>query len=267
LAWDAPSDVLVIGSLAKATRFPTVSELYSSDKCSTTIGRCSQSGVTASYYTPDPTTKKPEDVTSAELSFERSGGAGNARFTIFSEQVRNALLKQLYAINPAQPTDYYNIWGNVEKVTATGVELAGQANDVIVRGLDIGGNITRVYSRIAQDSAPGSYGQSVVGNPIPYTPPLRFTTVATYRPDQQLAYTVAGRFQQIGAVSLNNNQVNPDTYGGFSTFFVLDAKARYQIDKNWLASAGIDNILNRTYWMFHPFPQRTFIATLKYNYN
>ena len=87
------------------------------------------------------------------------------------------------------------IWGNVEKVTATGIELAGQANDVIVRGLDIGGNITRVYSRIAQDSAPGSYGQSVVGNPIPYTPPLRFTTVATYRPDQQLAYTVAGRFQ------------------------------------------------------------------------
>lgn len=267
LAWDGPSDVLVIGSLAKATRFPTVSELYSSNKCSATVGGCQAAGQTTAYYTPDPTLIKPEDVTSAELSFEKSGDAGNARFSFFSEQVRNALLKQLYAINPAQPTFYYNVWSNVQLVTASGVELAGQANNVIIRGLDIGGNITRVVSRIAQNQGLGTYGQSVVGNPIPYAPPLRFTAVATYRPDQQQAYTIAGRFQKIGAVSLNNDQTNPDTYGGFSTFFVLDAKARYQIDKNWLASAGIDNVLNRTYWMYHPFPQRTFIATLKYSYN
>lgn len=267
LAWDGPSDVLVIGSLAKATRFPTVSELYSSNKCSSTVGGCQAAGQTNAYFTPDPTLIKPEDVTSAELSFERSGAAGNARFTLFSEQVRNALLKQLYAINPSQPTFYYSVWSNVQLVTASGVELAGQANNVLVRGLDIGGNITRVVSRIAQDNGLGTYGQSVVGNPIPYAPPLRFTTVATYRPDEQMAYTVAGRFQKIGAVSMNNDQINPDTYGGFSTFFVLDAKARYQIDKNWLASAGIDNVLNRTYWMYHPFPQRTFIATLKYSLN
>jgi iron complex outermembrane receptor protein len=267
LAWDGPSDVLVIGSLAKATRFPTVSELYSSNQCSTVVGGCQTSGQSNAYFTPDPTLIKPENVTSAELSFERSGAAGNARLSFFSEQVRNALLKQLYAINPAQPTFYYNVWSNVQLVTASGVELAGQANNVIVRGLDIGGNITRVTSRIAQDNGLGTYGQSVVGNPIPYAPPLRFTTVATYRPDEQLAYTVAGRFQKIGSVSMNNDQVNPDTFGGFSTFFVLDAKARYQIDKNWLASAGIDNVLNRTYWMYHPFPQRTFIATLKYSLN
>jgi iron complex outermembrane receptor protein len=98
LAWDAPSDVLVIGSLAKATRFPTVSELYSSNKCSTTVGGCQAAGQTTAYYTPDPTVIKPEDVTSAELSFEKSGDAGNARFSFFTEQVRNALLKQLYAI-------------------------------------------------------------------------------------------------------------------------------------------------------------------------
>jgi iron complex outermembrane receptor protein len=266
LAWDGPSDVLVIGTLAKATRFPTVSELYSSSKCTTTFGGCTSS-TTANYQSPDPTTIKPEDVTSAELSFEKSGAGGNARFTFFSEQVKNALLKEYFALNPAQPTYYYSVWTNVQKVVASGVELAGQANNVIVRGLDIGGNITRVASRIAQDSGLGTYGQSVVGNPIPYTPPLRFTTIATYRPDQQLAYTLAGRFQKAGAPSIDNNQVNQMTFGGFSTFFVLDAKARYQIDKNWLASAGIDNILNRTYWMYHPFPQRTFIATLKYNYN
>jgi iron complex outermembrane receptor protein len=267
LAWDGPGDVLIIGSLAKATRFPTVSELYSSDKCSTTVGGCQTSGQSANYYTPDPSTKKPEDVTSAELSFERSGAAGNARFTLFTEQVKNALLKQLVALNSAYPTNYYNVWSNVEKVTASGVELAGQANNVIVRGLDVGGNITRVVSRIAEDSGLGTSGQSLVGNTIPYTPPLRFTALATYRPDQQLAYTLAGRFQKAGQPSIDNNQVNPNTYGGFSTFFVLDAKVRYQIDKSWLASAGIDNILNREYWMFHPFPQRTFIATLKYSHN
>jgi hypothetical protein len=29
-------------------------------------------------------------------------------------------------------------------------------------------------------------------------------------------------------------------------------------------ASGIDNLLNRDYWIFHPFPQRTFVANLKY---
>ena len=29
---------------------------------------------------------------------------------------------------------------------------------------------------------------------------------------------------------------------------------------------GINNVNNDKYWIFHPFPQRTFFAQLKFNY-
>jgi iron complex outermembrane receptor protein len=44
---------------------------------------------------------------------------------------------------------------------------------------------------------------------------------------------------------------------------VVDTKVRYKIDKQWTASAGIDNLFNQDYWIYHPFPQRTFVANLK----
>jgi iron complex outermembrane receptor protein len=44
----------------------------------------------------------------------------------------------------------------------------------------------------------------------------------------------------------------------------MDLKVRHKLDKNWVASAGIDNISNQDYFLFHPFPQRTFVANLKY---
>jgi iron complex outermembrane receptor protein len=47
---------------------------------------------------------------------------------------------------------------------------------------------------------------------------------------------------------------------------VFDIKARYKVDKNLTASLGIDNLTNRNYFLYHPFPQRTFIGNLKYNF-
>ena len=56
------------------------------------------------------------------------------------------------------------------------------------------------------------------------------------------------------------------TYQGFESFFVVDARLRMQIDRNWSAAVGIDNLNNNKYFLFHPFPQRTLAAELKYRY-
>ena len=53
---------------------------------------------------------------------------------------------------------------------------------------------------------------------------------------------------------------------GFAGFFVVDAKVRYKIDKHWVAAGGVDNLTNQAYFLYHPFPQRTFVANLKYNF-
>jgi iron complex outermembrane receptor protein len=47
---------------------------------------------------------------------------------------------------------------------------------------------------------------------------------------------------------------------------VFDARVRYKIDKHWSTAVGIDNITNKDYFLFHPFPQRTLFAELKYDF-
>ena len=51
--------------------------------------------------------------------------------------------------------------------------------------------------------------------------------------------------------------------GSFDPFFVLDAHVRYQVGKAVSAEFGVDNLADSKYFLFHPFPGRTFIASLK----
>ena len=40
--------------------------------------------------------------------------------------------------------------------------------------------------------------------------------------------------------------------------------ANFRFDTHWSAGLGVDNVLNRKYFLFHPFPQRTFVGSVKY---
>ena len=68
----------------------------------------------------------------------------------------------------------------------------------------------------------------------------------------------------LGAL-IDNSDTNGDAYTGFSAFLVADVRLRYRIDKQWTVSGGIDNLNNRRYWAFHPYPQRTFHAALGFD--
>jgi len=46
---------------------------------------------------------------------------------------------------------------------------------------------------------------------------------------------------------------------------VFDARAHYQINERLSASLGIDNFTNQKYFLYHPFPQRTYEADLKFS--
>ncbi|MDB5839384.1 MAG: TonB-dependent receptor [Herminiimonas sp.] len=77
---------------------------------------------------------------------------------------------------------------------------------------------------------------------------------------------MAGRYSGRLYATVDNTDINPATYQGFEGYFVADARVRHQFDKHWSAAAGIDNINNRKYFLFHPFPQRTIFAELKYDF-
>jgi len=245
LAWEAAPDWIVTGSLGRAYRFPTVKELYQS----VTTG--------ATLSSPNPNLL-PENALSHELAFEHLWRDGRFRVSVFGESIANALISQTALLSGASVSFVQNI----DQVRSKGIEAVFQQDNVLVRGLELSGSVTYVDARVVRDLV----YPTVVGKYVPQVPNWRATAVATYRPNDQLAATLAVRYQGRMFGSIENWDGYGNTYQGFEGFFVADARLRYKVDKNWTAAVGIDNLNNHKYFLFHPFPQRSLTAELKYTY-
>ena len=249
LAWQASPAWRFTASYGQAFRYPTVGELY-------------QLVSTGSTFTsPDPDLK-PDDVRATELRADRALGRGHLRLSLFQDDVRDAILSQ-YAPLVAGASTLYSYTSNVDRVRARGVELELDQEDVFVPGLQLSGSATWLDARILADRGQGATG-SAVGNRLPNIPEWRFTVVATYRPGPRWSFTAAGRYSGKLFTSVDNVDVHPNTYQGFAPWFVADLRVQDRLAPRWTASAGVDNVLDRKYFLFHPFPQRTCVTELKY---
>ena len=150
---------------------------------------------------------------------------------------------------------------NVDQVRTTGLELAYVAQSVLVRGLDLGASMTFADSIIVANAA----NPASVGKWQPRVPRWRATAYATYQPNDRWALTVAARYSGRQYAQLYNSDVNANTYMGASKYFTMDLRARYQISKQVSAAFGIDNVNNAQYWNFHPYPLRTYTASLRWD--
>ena len=163
-------------------------------------------------------------------------------------------------------TQLFSYLSNVDHVRARGVELVLEKSNVGIRGLDFTGSVTYLDARTlalsgqARATAPAG---SAIGKRLPNIPEWRASFQLSYRPDQHWTFSAAGRYSGMLFTTLDNADVNPNTYQGFSAWFVADVRVHYRFDQRWSAALGCDNVLNREYFLFHPFPQRTVIAELK----
>jgi iron complex outermembrane recepter protein len=247
VAWTPTDTLLLTASLARAYRFPTVTELYQA----VTSG--------ADTRVPNPNLR-PERAWSAELSAEHALKAGRVRISLFQEQITDALISQSGTIAPG--TGIFTFAQNIDRVRSRGVELVGQSDNVLVHGLELAGSVTYVDSRIRADAA----FPAAVGKRTPQVPDWRATLVATYRPSERAAMTLAARYGARVWGTAENTDVYPHTFQGFESYFVVDARLRYRFDKGWSAALGVENLNNRKYFLFHPFPQRTVVAELRYDH-
>lgn len=245
LAWSPSSDWTVKASVGLAYRFPTVTELYQA----ITVGQQLQ--------VPNPNLK-PERALSSEFSVQRTWSTGNARVTVFDERINNTLLSQTALLAGAQ----VSFIQNVDRTHATGVEFVARQQDVLVRGLELSGWVTYVDAKIDRDAA----FSAAVGKNLPQLPHWRGAVVATYTPTAKLTLTLAARYSDRAFASIDNSDHYANTYQGFGGYFVMDARVRYQLTPHLAAGLGVNNLNDRAYFLFHPFPQRTVIADLKYTY-
>ena len=80
---------------------------------------------------------------------------------------------------------------------------------------------------------------------------------ATWRATSQSAVTVAARYSGREYNTLANTDTNPNTYGGTSTYTVVDAKFTFRPTKRTELGIGVDNLFDHRYYVFHPYAGRT----------
>ncbi|MDB5678654.1 TonB-dependent receptor [Sphingomonas bacterium] len=241
LAWEPAAGWKAQLAFGQAWRFPTVGELY-------------QIVTTPVAAVPNPDLR-PERARSTEVSIERTGKRGSIRLSLFNEVVTDALISQTGPLNggPALATFVQN----VDRTRARGVELAVVRNDLIPR-FDLSGSVTYADATTRANAAlPAS-----VGKLIPTVPRWKATAVATWRPVDGVALTAAGRYSSRLYGTLDNSDVVGNTYQGFYKFLVVDLRAQFAVGKKYTLGIGVDNVTNDRYFLFHPFPQRTFHADL-----
>ena len=245
LAFQLTDDWLLKASLGRAVRMPTVSELY-------------QGGINGAgtLINNDPDLK-PEKSWTGELTAERKLETGLLRLTAFGERTRDALYSQTNVLVVPNVSNVQN----VGRIGTRGLEAAYGAADVLLRGLDLNASLTWTDSKIRRnDRFPAS-----VGKWQPRIPEWRATGQATYRAGDRLSATLAARYSGPQFSTLDNSDPNGFAYQGASKYFTTDLRLVYRLDRQWTAALGIDNLNNDKYWNFHPYPQRTWVAELKWD--
>ena len=229
-------------SLGRAWRMPTVSEMF-------------QGSISAGSIVNNDPNLRAERATSGELTAERALDNGLLRLTLFRDNVHDALYSQT---NVTVFPTFTNIQ-NIDKVRTNGIELAWNAENVLVRGLDVSGGLTYADSEILKnDKFPTS-----VGHRVPRIPDWRLNASATWRQTEQLAWMLGLRHSGRQYNTLDGSDINPDTYGGTSRYTLWDARLNWKLDKHFRLALGADNLTDRRTFVYHPYPARTWLLELR----
>ncbi|MEA3052395.1 MAG: iron complex outerrane recepter protein [Sphingomonadales bacterium] len=235
-------------SAGQAYRFPTVSELYQAISTGPNL------------TVPDPNLR-PERARSAELAGQWSDKAGQVRLSLFHETIEGALISQTAPLVPGSAT-LFSYVQNVGKVRTGGIELAFERRGLISPRLTLSGSATLTRPKVVEDPAfPAAEGKD-----LPQVPRRRATLVATWHASQGASLTLAGRYSSRSFGTIDNSDPVGHTFQGFESYLVVDARGNFRIGKHWDAAFGVENLGNDKYYLFHPFPQRSFTGELTYRW-
>ena len=232
------------GSYGHALRFPTVSELY-------------QGAIVDNVIANNDPSLRPERSNTIEATVERSWARASARLTYFHELTHDALYSQT---NVNVVPNVTNIQ-NVDRIRTNGLEFAGSSRGWPLSSIDFAASVTYADSKIVADAQ----FPAAIDKQQPRVPRWRGAAYVTWRATDAVSATLGARYSGKQYATLDNSDPNGASYTGFSPFLVFDARVRYRFDRHWTGSLGIDNFNDRTYWAFHPYPKRTFVAEVGYD--
>jgi iron complex outermembrane recepter protein len=248
--WNFAEDWTAQLSLATATRYPTVGELFQ--------GTLLSDG-TFNLNSFDPNLK-PEKSKDANLMLRRRldafGGEVNLTGSLFYQDISDALFRQ----------QGFNQFGivvtsnqNIDEVRQIGLEAIAESKDAFLDGLDIDLNVAFIDAEIVSNPAL----VASEGKQFPRIPYWRANGNVRYAITPKLKASLGFRMNTETSNNLEGTQKG-DTYGYASKAFVVDTRLSWMATDHAEISFGIDNLNNDKAWAFHPFPQRTFVVEAKW---
>ena len=236
-------------SAGRGVRFPTVPELFQG---TSTAGR---------IVVNDPNLRA-ERSDSVELTAERWLGTtnnwGKLRASLFQDDVRDSIFSQT---NVSVTPNVTNVQ-NVDRVRTRGVETAFTITVPGFDALSFDGSLAYTRARILEnDNFPVS-----VGKIWPRIPKWRGNLQAVWRPTQQWLTSLGVRYSGRMFNRLENDDINPDTYGGASRFTIVDARVAYTTAGNVELAIGIDNLTDERAYQSHPYPGRTGFVEARWSF-
>lgn len=243
LEWDFAPDWQVRAAYGKAVRYPTVAELF-------------QGTISANAIVGNDPNLRPERDNSLDLTLTRQLTDGHWRMSLFQDRIADALYTQTDITVTPTVTSVQNI----DLTRMRGIEGELVLTDVWTSGLDVTASVAFNDAKTLRDHRyPIAQGKA-----FPRIPRVRASVFADYRFagrwDASLGVRHSGR--QYGTLD-NSDYI--DTYGAVSAFTVADAKIRWQFAPHWIASLGVDNFTNARYWVYHPYPGRTWVADVRWD--
>ncbi|MEP7349331.1 MAG: TonB-dependent receptor [Sphingorhabdus sp.] len=228
-------------SLALATRFPTVGELFQ--------GSLNGDGsFNPNSFDPD---LKPEKSRDLNLIVARDFGSTKLTGSFFWQQVDDTIFS-LTGFN--QFGVITSSFKNIDRTRQYGFELIAETRDWPVKGMSIDANAALNNSKTIRNDA------------LPVSEGVFFPRIPKWRLNGNIRYDVTGALQAVlgfrYASRPNTNLEGTqrgDTFGYTSELFALDARMNWQLPAGFRLSAGVDNLTNDKAWVFHPYPQRTFL--------
>ena len=223
---------------------PTVSELF-------------QGSIAADAIVNNDPNLKPEKSWTPSSRPSGASPTASVRATLFHERTHDALYSQ---VNVAAGGTVATIQ-NVDRIRTPASSSPGRRATSSCRGLDLSGSVTYADSTITtrNDKFPAS-----VGKWQPRVPRWRAALLATLRPRRALVGQRRRALLGPQFGQLDNSDPTASPSPASASFLVVDLRAQYRFDR-LAAAVGIDNVNDYRYWAFHPYPQRTFHAELRFD--
>ena len=231
-------------SLAMATRFPTVGELFQGSL------RGDGSFDPKSF---DPRLK-PERSKDANLLIAHDFNWMRLTGSAFFQRVNNSI----FSFTGTQLVDGVltttSNFKNIDRTRQFGFELIGETHDWPLKGMNIDANAAYTDSKTLKNAS----NPAAEGVQFPRIPKWRINANMRYDLTQSLQGSLGMRYASRPNTDLSGLQ-RGDSFGFTSELFALDARLNWAVNDHFRVSAGIDNITNDKAWVFHPYPQRTFL--------